>query len=104
MFGIKNRKNDEIDTKKPKIGKSGINYEQLGKSMESVLITDYIYYLGSTKRQIWSALIRGIFTGLGGVIGATLVVALLLTLLHYLGGAPFIGHYFKVISDSIKPN
>ena len=102
MFGQNSNKNSE-PAKKAEISKSGINYEQLGKSIENILVKDYIYFLGSTKRQIWGALVRGIFTGLGGVIGATLVVALLLTLLHYLGGAPFIGHYFKTISDSIKP-
>jgi hypothetical protein len=102
MFGIGSRKTTE-QAKHSAVSESGVNYEQLGKSIEGILVKDYIYFLGSTKRQIWGALVRGIFTGLGGVIGATLFVALLLTILHYLGGAPFIGHYFKVISDNIKP-
>jgi uncharacterized protein (DUF697 family) len=79
-----------------------IDYEKLGKEMERVLVTDYIQFLGSTKQQIWGAFIRGIFTGLGGVIGATFVVALLLTLLHFLGGFPFIGDFVQGVSSSIS--
>ena len=78
-----------------------LDHEKLGKAVEQLFLTDYIEFLGSTRRQIKGAFIRGIFTGFGGVIGATVFVALLLTLLHFLGGAPFIGHYVQSISDSI---
>ncbi len=81
--------------------KSQIDHTKLGQEMERVLVTDYIQFLGSTKQQIWGALVRGFFTGLGGVVGATLGVALLLALLQYLGGAPFIGHYIQHIANSI---
>jgi len=79
-----------------------IDHAKLGREIEKVFVADYIFYLSSTKRQIWSAFVRGGFTGLGGVVGATFGVALLLTILHFLGGAPFIGHYVRDIADSIS--
>ena len=82
--------------------RSGVDYEKLGRAVESALVKDYIELLRSTKRQIWSAFIRGIFTGLGSVIGATLVVALIISLLNVLGGAPFIGQYIQDVGHSIK--
>ncbi len=87
---------------KTKTSASGVNYEGLGKAVESALILDYVYLLHSTRRQIWSSLVRGIFAGLGGVIGATLGVALLLALLQVFGGAPVIGQFFKDIYDTIQ--
>jgi hypothetical protein len=39
--------------------KTGVNYERLGKAVEDALILDYIYVLHSTRRQVWSAFIRG---------------------------------------------
>lgn len=91
----------------PAIGKSKhetakVNYEQLGRSVEAALVTDYIDLLHSTRRQVWSSFIRGIFGGLGGVIGATVGVALLVALLHQLGGAPFIGHYLENTAHTIQ--
>jgi hypothetical protein len=79
----------------------GTDYERLGKTVETLLVKDYIHVLGSTRRQIWGSFVRGVFTGLGGVIGATLVVALLLVVLRYLGGAPVVGHVFQSIGDNI---
>ncbi len=82
--------------------KSGINYEKLGKAVEDALILDYIYVLHSTRRQIWSSFIRGFFAGLGGFIGATLGVTLLISLLQLFGGAPVIGQYIQNISHAIE--
>ncbi len=78
------------------------DYKKLGKAVEAALIKDYIELLHSTKRQIWSSFLRGIFTGLGSVIGATLVVALLLWLLSAAGGVPIVGDFFRHLGDSIK--
>lgn len=77
------------------------DYEKLGRAIESSLVNDYVDWLGNTKKQIWQALVRGIFMGLGTVIGATLIVALLVWLLHVLGGVPLIGHFLTDTSRSI---
>ena len=79
-----------------------IDHAKLGREIEKVFVADYVYYLSSTKRQIWGGFIRGLFTGLGGVVGATFGVAVLLTLLHFLGGLPFIGDFVQGISSSIS--
>lgn len=79
------------------------DYEKLGRAIESALIDDYIDLLGNTRRQIWSAFVRGIFTGFGGVVGATLMVTLLLYVLNQLGAFPVIGHYFQDLGHSINP-
>jgi VIT1/CCC1 family predicted Fe2+/Mn2+ transporter len=78
------------------------DYEQLGRTIEKLLIKDYVDLLASTKRQLWSSFVRGIFYGLGYFIGATFVVALLLFILNYLGGAPVIGHFFQQIIQAIN--
>jgi hypothetical protein len=82
--------------------KSGINYEKLGKAVEDALILDYIYVLHSTRRQIWSSFMRGAFAGLGGVIGATVGVAVLVALLQLFGGAPVVGQFFQDLGQTIQ--
>jgi hypothetical protein len=82
--------------------KTTVNYEKLGKAVEDALILDYVYVLHSTKRQIWSSFVRGAFAGIGGVLGATLGVALLVALLQLFGGFPVIGQYFKDIGQTIE--
>ena len=78
------------------------DYEKLGRDFEDILIKDYIDVLHSAPRQIWSGFTRGVFTGLGGVIGATLGVALLLFILNLLGEVPFVDAIAKNISETIK--
>jgi uncharacterized protein DUF5665 len=78
------------------------DYEKLGRAIEAALINDYIELLANTKRQIWLSLVRGIFTGLGTVIGATVVVALIIWILHLLGGVPVVGHILTNTSNQIK--
>jgi len=82
--------------------KNNLDYTKLGKSVEAVLVTDYINLLHSTKRQIWSSFVRGLFAGLGGVIGATVGVAVLVAILQLFGGAPLIGHWAQSISHTIE--
>ena len=82
--------------------RTGVDYERLGRAVEEALVKDYVYVLQSTRRQMWSSFVRGVFAGLGGVIGATIVVAALLSLLQFAGGAPWIGHYFKDLGHQIQ--
>jgi len=78
------------------------DYEKLGKAVEAALFKEYIQMLRSTRRQIWSSFVRGIFTGLGTVIGATLVVALLLWVVSLFVTVPFIGEFFRTLGNALK--
>ncbi len=77
------------------------DYERLGRAIEAALIDDYIDLLGNTRRQVRGAFVRGLFTGLGTVLGATLIVAFIVWLLHLLGGLPVVGQYLQGASDTI---
>ncbi len=57
-----------------------------------------------SKRQLMLAnFLGGISWGFGSVIGATLVVALLVTILNLLGTLPFIGQAIQhTITDSVS--
>ena len=81
------------------------DYEKLGRAVESALIDNYIDLLGNTKRQIKSAFIRGVFAGFGGVLGATVVVAFVVWLLHLIGGVAsdsWLGHFLTDTGDAIQ--
>jgi hypothetical protein len=82
--------------------RSGVNYEHLGHAVEDALIMDYIYVLHSTKRQIWSSFVRGLFAGMGGVLGATLGIAALVAILQIFGGTPVVGQFFKDVGQTIQ--
>lgn len=83
--------------------KDKIDHEKLGKAVEEALVKNYIQLLHSTRRQIWSSFVRGIFTGLGSVIGATVVVALLLWLLTALGGViPGLGVFLDGVGQTMS--
>ncbi len=78
-------------------------YEKIGREIEGLLVKNYIAALHSTPRQIWNSFTRGAFAGLGGVIGATVGVAILLYLLQFFGShMPVFGPYLKKISDTIQ--
>ncbi len=46
--------------------------------------------------------VRGVFTGLGGVVGATLVLALLLWILSFFQEIPLIGPLFESIPQTVN--
>lgn len=47
-------------------------------------------------------LMRGIVFGFGSVIGGTLMIALLLWLLSFVGEVPLIGHFVQTVQHSIE--
>jgi hypothetical protein len=81
---------------------TGVDYEALGKAVDQAIIRDYVHLMGSTPRQMWSSFVRGVMLGFGTVIGGTLVVAMLIWLLSFFGGAPVIGEYLQKINNAIQ--
>ena len=88
-------------TKSNPDGPNQKEYERLGREIEALIKADYTRLL-STPRQIWSSLLRGTFAGLGGVLGATVGVGLLVFLLQHFGGVPYIGHFFNNVAEAIR--
>jgi hypothetical protein len=79
------------------------DYEHLGRDFESLLIKDYIDVLHSTPRQIWSSFVRGLFVGLGGVVGATIGAAALFAILVFLGQhLPIVGPYLQAAGKALQ--
>lgn len=78
------------------------DYEKLGRTVEGMMINDYIDLLGNTRRQIWSSFVRGIFMGFGTVLGATLLVAFAVWVLGWLGALPVIGEYLQEAGSTIQ--
>lgn len=75
---------------------------RLGKEVEAMLVKDYLEILGNPRRLIWASFIRGLFTGLGGVIGATVIVAILIWILNLFGGFPLVGEWFRSLGEGLR--
>jgi len=67
--------------------KSKRDYEQLGRRMENIFLTGYV----SRKEMLKISFLKGVATGFGGIIGATIVVALLVWLLSFFHTVPLVG-------------
>jgi hypothetical protein len=50
------------------------------------------------------AFIKGIVSGFGGVIGATILIALFLWFLSFFDSVPIVDSFVKTIDNSITPN
>ena len=77
---------------------SAADYEKIGRSIESVVIHGHY----STKRLFVFNILRGMFFGLGSVIGATIVVLILVWLVNVFGDVPFIGDFFQSAENTIQ--
>ena len=75
-----------------------VDYEQLGRMLTTIYESGYIDRGQSYKMSF----VKGLLSGLGGVIGATLVLALLLSLLSLLDEVPLIGRLFDNIRQTIE--
>jgi hypothetical protein len=73
-------------------------YEQLGRMLANIYESGYI-----DRNQTYKmSFIKGLMTGLGGVIGATLLVALLLWILAAISDVPLIERITDPIYETIK--
>lgn len=74
--------------------KNDPSYEELGQLLQSVYESGYM----DRKTMYKMSFIKGVLAGLGGVIGATIVVALLLWVLNLFDRVPLIGP----LSDKVQ--
>ena len=60
------------------------------------LLEELFYDFDHSRSQIyWTNFVRGIFFGLGSVLGGTVIVALIVWLLGQLVGFPVVGEYIR---------
>lgn len=74
------------------------NRDQVARALEILFADDYI----SRKKLYLENFIRGMFFTAGGIIGATIVIALLLWLLSLFDQVPLIGPLFDKIRQAIE--
>lgn len=74
------------------------NYEELGKMLVNIYETGYIDRVSSYK----ASFMKGIFGGLGGVVGATIVVGLLVWILSLFHNVPLIGRFVENVRQTVN--
>jgi tetrahydromethanopterin S-methyltransferase subunit D len=80
--------------KKPEV----VDYEKLGHMMQSLVETGYV-----ERNKIYKmSFIKGVLGGLGGVIGATLVVGVLLWALSLFNEVPFLNRLTENLRNTIN--
>ena len=76
------------------------NYEQLGKTLIAVAESGYI----SSARFYKYSFLKGFIAGIGGVVGATVGIALLLFVLSLFDQIPLLGDLTEVIRRTLEQN
>jgi len=73
-------------------------------SARRAILEDLFYDFHSSKRQVyWMNFVRGIFFGVGSVIGATLIIGSVIWLLSLLVDLPGgVGNFVQYIVDTVK--
>lgn len=64
-------------------------------------LKEFMRYSSNPWRIVWVNFVAGIFRGLGAVIGASLVIALLVWILTLFADMPLVGEYAAKIKASV---
>ena len=65
-------------------------------------LEDFVNYVSSPWRIIWVNFVIGIFRGLGAIVGATIVIAIIIWLLGLFTNIPLLGKYTKEIDQVVS--
>ena len=65
-------------------------------------LEDFVNYVSSPWRVIWVNFVIGIFRGLGAVVGASIVIAIIIWLLGLSTNIPLLGQYTKEIDQVVS--
>lgn len=79
---------------KPKTPK---DYENLGRTVAVIYESGYL----DKRLALKMSFLKGVMTGLGGVVGATVLVALLLWVLSWFNEVPLIGHFVDNVRSAV---
>lgn len=83
--------------KKPSKETFATDYAELGRQMENI----YLSGAADTKQLLKNSFLKGIVGGVGSVLGATIVIALLLWTLSLLDTVPLVGPIFDNLEETI---
>lgn len=84
--------------KKSETEKQKEEYEQMGRQL--IALYDSV---NPKKGALYkTSFLKGVLGGVGGVVGATLIIALLLWFLSLLDNVPLVGNFFEAISRTIE--
>lgn len=74
------------------------DYEQLGRMIEQVFEHNY----ANRRRLYVLSFFKGVFVGLGSVVGATIVVAVIVWVLGLFSGVPVINIFTENVRDTVQ--
>jgi hypothetical protein len=74
------------------------DYKRLGEQVVEL----YDELKPNRKALYRTNFVKGLLSGLGGVVGATVGIALLLWLLSLFGQIPFIGHFVDTVKHTLQ--
>jgi len=81
--------------------KTNIPFSKRERQLAAEAMEDFIQYVSSPWRIVWVNFLAGIFRGLGALIGASIVLALIVWVLTQLVDVPLVGEYAKDIKESM---
>lgn len=70
----------------------------MGQMLVSLCETGF----ANRRKMLWASFLRGMASGLGGVLGATMLIALLLWILSLLDNVPLVGQAVENIVNTIR--
>lgn len=85
-------------TKTSKSELTRTDYERIGRTIESVFESGYANH----RRVYFINFTRGLFFGLGSVLGGTLVIAIVIWVLSLFTEVPLLGEFFEKVRSSIE--
>lgn len=84
--------------KRKKKNKDSISYEDLGKMLESIFESGYIDH----KKAYKMSFVKGLLSGFGGVLGATILVGILLWILSLASHVPFLDRVVYNVQQTVR--
>lgn len=91
---------DILNRKKKKEDKETLkrNHDDIAKALEILFATDYI----DKKKLYFNNFLRGMAFSAGGVIGATIIIAILIWVLSLFDSVPLVGPFFENTRQTIE--
>lgn len=79
--------------------------KKISKSIENMHLRPYLETLANPWKVMWLSFLKGIATGFGTIIGATILVSLVIYILSRLivhfGGTPIVGQWLQWIGQQL---